>query len=468
MLISNNPNIPSEVVVKKVAQIYRHRRRLFSLFSSSVPQVRYHGDSEDGFHNLITSPKGKFRDYRKIIKAIPLIGAVAINLNRKKREIFAPGLNWKVRIRLLPVIGEVAAWVYSIANLNKIRVNNIRALDELKRTHEITSFDLSEAQNIVRNLNAKINQIDSYISNEKIEIKKLKEEFLNFISENQSRLNDEFGRFTQMTSAQIVALEQQNARFTRQWHLLDIAINFEAETINKTAGVAKENKIKSARTDNFYAEFEDAFRGDCESISRRLKVYLPYFKNLNKSESLPVLDVGCGRGEWMGILTDYGIKTIGIDLNIGMVDKCMRLGFNVKCGDAIKYLQEQPEGSIAAITGFHIIEHLSFEQLLALFDSALQALSPGGFVIFETPNPENILVGSCNFYYDPTHNHPIVPAVAEFIARQRGFASAEILRLHPYPGDHHFNEDSEMAKRLNKLLYGSQDYAILAWKANAN
>ena len=116
--------------------------------------------------------------------------------------------------------------------------------------------------------------------------------------------------------------------------------------------------------------------------------------------------------------------------------------------------------------GFHIIEHLPFDTLLALFDAALKALRPDGMVIFETPNPENLLVGACNFYYDPTHLNPIVPTVAEFIARQRGFAKAEILRLHPYPDSHRLVEDSEIAKRFNNALYGPQDFALLASKTH--
>jgi O-antigen chain-terminating methyltransferase len=134
--------------------------------------------------------------------------------------------------------------------------------------------------------------------------------------------------------------------------------------------------------------------------------------------------------------------------------------------DAIQYLSLQPPGSLAVVTGFHIIEHLPFETLLALFDAALKALRPDGMVIFETPNPENLLVGACNFYCDPTHLNPIVPTVAEFIARQRGFAKAEILRLHPYPNSHRLVEDSEIAKRFNNALYGPQDFALLASKTH--
>ena len=204
-----------------------------------------------------------------------------------------------------------------------------------------------------------------------------------------------------------------------------------------------------------------------EDITERLKVYLPYFDKFIGDPNAQVVDCGCGRGEWLALLGEQGIKVTGIDLNRAMVDTCQALGLQAKCMDAIQYLSRQPEGSLAAVTGFHIIEHLPFNTLLALFDAALRALRPDGMVIFETPNPENLVVGACNFYSDPTHLNPIVPTVAEFMARQRGFAHAELLRLHPYPDSHRLVEDSEIAKRFNNAMYGPQDFAVLAWKTHA-
>ncbi len=102
--------------------------------------------------------------------------------------------------------------------------------------------------------------------------------------------------------------------------------------------------------------------------------------------------------------------------------------------------------------------------MIALFDAARHALCPGGVIIFETPNPENLKVGACNFYFDPTHLHPIVPQVAEFMARQRGFAHAEILRLHPYPDDHLLHGGTAVEALINKELFGAQDYAVIGRK----
>jgi O-antigen chain-terminating methyltransferase len=454
MLLSNNVDISVDMVSRKVDKICESRRRSTPLFFNPSPLVSLGGDPGSGLANLIILSKTSSQNIRAFIKKIPLIGLLAVNLNRRKKALLAPGLHWKVRLRLLPFIGGIAAWVYSIINLNKVRLDNEKRLNELRQLLEISRVD--------------IKKIQIFIEQENTRLDRKFNESISVVQTNGQKLSEDFERFSMSTASKIVLIEQHAAQLARQWHLLDVALAVKPDKNDAIAEAQKDNPVETAQMAVFYSEFEDAFRGTREDISQRLKVYLPYFKCLSENEKFPVLDIGCGRGEWLGVLAECGIKAVGIDLNIAMVDTCKEFGFDVKCGDAINYLQQQPEGSIAAITGFHIIEHLSFEVLLALFDSALHALRPGGVIIFETPNPENILVGSCNFYYDPTHQHPVVPAVAEFIARQRGFASTEILRLHPYPDSHQFNDDSEIAKRLNALLYGPQDYAILAWKKNAD
>ncbi|MBI5921837.1 MAG: glycosyltransferase [Betaproteobacteria bacterium] len=220
--------------------------------------------------------------------------------------------------------------------------------------------------------------------------------------------------------------------------------------------------------DGFYLDFENAFRGDYQDIQNRFAVYLPYLADVANNAEVPVVDLGCGRGEWLELLVKLGMTATGIDSNPAMVAACRQRGLAAECTGALGFLKNQQPGSLGAITGFHFIEHLPFQELIALCDAALAALRPGGLLIFETPNPENLAVGARSFYFDPTHNRPIIPKVAEFILRQRGFARTEILPLHPYPDDHQVNEDSEAARRLNQLFYSEQDYAVLAWKAHAD
>jgi len=214
--------------------------------------------------------------------------------------------------------------------------------------------------------------------------------------------------------------------------------------------------------DALYFSLEDRFRGTREDIKERQRVYLPYVKEvLEKVGGGLVLDVGCGRGEWLELLKEEGIEALGIDINRLMVDQCQELGLNVIEGDAIDYLRGQKSNSFAVITGFHIVEHLPLKKMLALFDECLRVLKPGGMVIFETPNPENILVGACNFYTDPTHKKPIPPETLKFLVEERGFTDIKIIRLHKYSD--YYSVDTQNPV-FNQFFYSEMDYAVLAFK----
>jgi O-antigen chain-terminating methyltransferase len=178
-----------------------------------------------------------------------------------------------------------------------------------------------------------------------------------------------------------------------------------------------------------------------------------------------VVDIGCGRGEWLEVLHDHHLAARGVDTNRVMVATCRELELDVTEEDGIEYLRAQAPGSLGAVTAIHVIEHLPFAQLIALFDAALRALQPGGMIAFETPNPENLLVGASTFYLDPTHQRPLAPELMRFIAQSRGFTDVQILRLHPYPVENRVQDgEGELHERFNALLYGPQDYAIVAVK----
>lgn len=217
--------------------------------------------------------------------------------------------------------------------------------------------------------------------------------------------------------------------------------------------------------DGFYLAFENRFRGDGDTIRQRLSYYLPLIDTVAPlAAGLPLVDIGCGRGEWLGLLPD-GIQRIGIDLNGLNVQACHEQGLQAELADGLAWLRQQPDGSLAAVTAFHVIEHLSFEQLHTLLDQCLRVLAPGGLIIFETPNPENLVSAATHFHTDPTHIHPLPPALSEFLLEYRGFENVQIHRLNPIPAQYALIEDSEVARRCNALFYGPQDYAVTAWKA---
>jgi len=212
--------------------------------------------------------------------------------------------------------------------------------------------------------------------------------------------------------------------------------------------------------DAMYVSFQDRFRGTREDIKERQRIYLPYIQRAIKNpENSNIVDLGCGRGEWLELLKENNYIARGIDLNSVIVKEASMSGLEVMEGDAIDYLRSLGNNTLSVVTGFHIVEHLSLKKLIKLLDESLRVLKPGGMIIFETPNPENLLTGSCNFYTDPTHNKPIPPLTLQFLVEARGFVRTKIIKLNK-------NQTQKLDNEfLQELLFGYQDYSIAGYKS---
>jgi len=232
------------------------------------------------------------------------------------------------------------------------------------------------------------------------------------------------------------------------------------EDFSKDLSTTIQNENKKAM-DLLYLAFEDKFRGSKTEVEDRLKVYLPYILDL-LDENKVVLDVGCGRCEWLNLMKKNNIQAKGLDLNSIVVDEGLTSGFDVKNQDVIAYLQKQPENSLNAITGFHIVEHLPFEVMIQMFQESFRVLKSGGVVIYETPNPENLFVGAHYFYNDPTHKNPLVPETLQFLLQYTGFSNVEIKRLHTYAQAAGIENEQDDFK--NHHFYNAMDYSVIGYK----
>jgi len=216
--------------------------------------------------------------------------------------------------------------------------------------------------------------------------------------------------------------------------------------------------------DGFYGALTDHFRGSREEILARLKVYLPRIAEAKiGTQDSPILDIGCGRGEWVELLRDAGYVAQGLDISQIMLEQCKTRELDVIEADALTYLQSKPDGSLGAVTGFHLIEHLPFPVLMNLMNESVRVLKSGGLVLFETPNPQNVLVGTHNFYLDPSHLKPLPSALVKFMLEHCGLEQVDIINLHPY-GESFKLSGSQVAERFNEYFYGSQDYAVIGYK----
>lgn len=213
--------------------------------------------------------------------------------------------------------------------------------------------------------------------------------------------------------------------------------------------------------------FEAHFRGSREDMIVHYKDLAARFHHC-----APVLDIGCGRGEFLEILRDEGIPARGIEIDPKLVDVCRQRGLDVKVGDALAELASLDDGELGGIVMIQVVEHLTPQQVLELVLLAYDKVRPGGRVIFETVNPQSLYVFARAFYLDPTHTQPVHPAYLDFVFRQAGFSEVGIDWRSLPPEEESLVEadpDGPVAdalntnvQRLNQLLFSAQDYALIA------
>jgi SAM-dependent methyltransferase len=208
-----------------------------------------------------------------------------------------------------------------------------------------------------------------------------------------------------------------------------------------------------------YFAFESRMRGSTETIRERQLPYVDDFR-----DAAPVLDLGCGRGEFLALLRDAGVEARGIDLDPDMVAYARGEGLDVSEGDAVAYLEGLEDGSLGGIFAAQLVEHLPAPALVRLLELAAAKLRPGGLLVAETINPLSPLALR-NYYADLTHAQPLVPTTLELLARQSGFAAVELRYLNE-PEERLVEPDDPViaanVRRLNELLFAPLDYAIVA------
>jgi O-antigen chain-terminating methyltransferase len=226
----------------------------------------------------------------------------------------------------------------------------------------------------------------------------------------------------------------------------------------------------AAARDSGYTAFENRYRGSREEIRERLAGYVELLR-----ASAPVVDLGCGRGELLDLLREQGIPARGVEGNAEAARECRERGLEVVHGDLVAFLGAEAEGSLGAVAAIQVAEHLPPAVLQTLLAQAYRALRPAGLLVLETVNPRSVVAFLEVFNRDLSHERPLHPDTLRFLAAAAGFSDVRVEmrspieaidRLQPVPPDglpprtaQVLNENVE---RLNGLLYGPQEYALLA------
>ena len=206
-----------------------------------------------------------------------------------------------------------------------------------------------------------------------------------------------------------------------------------------------------------YSLFEERFRGSPESIAASQRPYVEFLRGAPG----PVLDVGCGRGEFLRLLAAEGIEASGLESSPIAVRLCREAGLAVEEGDALRHLARRPRESLGGVVALQVVEHWTAAETFRFLAEARRTLRPGGALVAETINTDSLSALHA-YFLDPTHVRPVPPQALAFLAEAAGFGDVSIVYRSPLPAEERLVEVSENDAKLNRLLFGPQDYAILA------
>lgn len=315
-----------------------------------------------------------------------------------------------------------------------------------------------------------IEELQVQLENVKKQLKEVEKEsesnkgvILNEVKRTYEVYRTEYEAYKKETERRHTQEEMQlfrNARLQREQflnHDESEEIPIQTENINVYSGID-------------YFDFENHFRGSRKEIKEAEAIYIPYFKDKKF-----VLDLGCGRGEFLELLQENEIPCLGVDNYEEFVAFCQAKKLKVTCDDAITYLCTQKANSVGGIFAGQLIEHLQTEQLLSLCHLAYEKLECDGCLILETPNPMCLSIYRNAFYVDPSHQKPVHPKMMEYILKREGFRKVEIvfpdkskcgyrLPLLNMDTDGNLSEFNDGINLLSDILFGSENYAVVAMK----
>lgn len=267
-----------------------------------------------------------------------------------------------------------------------------------------------------------------------------------------------------MLGATVDALQERVARLERRPG--DVAS--ELRVLDRRLAALEEGGRFDFRPWYSNDRFEERFRGTKEQLARKYRGLAERFLG-----HAPVLDVGCGRGEFLELLREAGVEARGIEIDAALVAQTRERGLDVVVGDAIDVLDQLEDGELGGLSLIQVIEHLAPQEALTVVALAARKVRTGGLVVIETVNPRSLFTFNHAFYLDPTHLRPVHPDYLEFLFREVGFEDVHT-EFRELPGldemlghissgpDELRTQINEIVDRLNRQLFAEQDYALIA------
>jgi len=286
-------------------------------------------------------------------------------------------------------------------------------------------------------------------------------------SESLHEVKSEYAKIIRQIEQRCTEDEMHLFRNTRSQSVLPHA---ETAAMDKERAGHAETADADIYTGVDYFDFENHFRGSRAKIKEDESIYIPYFKDKG-----PVLDLGCGRGEFLELLKENQIRGTGIDTYEEFVAYCQAKGLDARQGDAIRFLENTEKESVGGIFAAQLIEHLANGQLLQLCHLAYEKLKEGGCLILETPNPMCLSIYMNAFYIDLSHQKPVHPKTMEYLLKREGFCKVDILFTEESKSGYrlpalsceaspNLSEFNDGINLLSDILFGSENYAVIAIK----
>lgn len=283
----------------------------------------------------------------------------------------------------------------------------------------------------------------------------LREDYSQALTKTNQELQTQFWKNLETLKADLDRLIHTELRLIRQRTMVPT---------RQESKVTREGHkpLSMPNVDFDYGRFEERFRGDQEYVKKSQKFYLPYFKGCRK-----IVDLGCGRGEFLELARAEGLAGIGVDLNAEAVAACHEKNIEIHQLDLFTFLAQQPDCSIDGVLCSHVMEHVPSGRLSEMIRLIAQKLQGDGVFAVETPNPSCLAIFAGDFYSDPTHQQPIPSQLMHFHLEEAGFTAFEIHERHPasnvFPELQSLDEMDNLRDFRDKF-FGGLDYAIVARK----